>query len=139
MRKEHRRSSMLTERVGTLSKAQLPFILAACKCDQHPAHREVDPTVVEQKAKSFIGDVSVFQTSESSPETYRGCLSVITRAAIAARRRKFLIYFCNKASEMSRVSCPPKSLFPFSRVQVIDIPQLGHKRQWRGGGPTLPR
>jgi hypothetical protein len=49
---------------------------------------------VEQKAKSFIGDVSVFQTSESSPETHRGCLSVITRAAIAAKRRKWLISFC---------------------------------------------
>ncbi|KAJ4368876.1 hypothetical protein N0V83_005958 [Neocucurbitaria cava] len=74
------------EMLNTLSKAQLPFILVACKCDQHPAHREVDPAVVEQKAKSFIGDVNVFQTSESSPETHRGCLSVITRAAIAAKR-----------------------------------------------------
>jgi hypothetical protein len=107
---------MLTEHAGTLSKAQLPFILAACKCDQHPAHREVDPTVVEQKAKSFIGDVSVFQTSESSPETYRGCLSVITRAAIAAKRRKCLVYHCNKAPSMSRLSWLSKPKSPFKNA-----------------------
>ncbi|XP_014559512.1 hypothetical protein COCVIDRAFT_91607 [Bipolaris victoriae FI3] len=74
------------EMLNTFNKVQLPFILVACKCDQHPAHREVDPSVVEHKAKSFIGDVSVFQTSESSPEAHRACLSVITRAAIAAKR-----------------------------------------------------
>lgn len=79
---------VLTMFADTFNKAQLPFILVACKCDQHPAHREVDPSVVEHKAKSFIGDVSVFQTSESSPEAHRACLSVITRAAIAAKRRK---------------------------------------------------
>ncbi|CBX93412.1 hypothetical protein IAQ61_009105 [Plenodomus lingam] len=78
--------SQVPETLNTLSKAHLPFILAACKCDQHPAHREVDPTVVEQKAKSFIGDINVFQTSESSPESHRACFSVITRAAIAAKR-----------------------------------------------------
>lgn len=77
---------MLTERTDILSKAALPFVLVACKCDQHPAHREVDPAVVEQKAKSFLGDVSVFSTSEASPETHRSCLSVIIRAAISAKR-----------------------------------------------------
>lgn len=84
---------MLTMPLDTFHMAQLPFILVACKCDQHPAHGEVDPSVVEQKAKSFIGDVSVFQTSESSPEAHRACLSVITRAAIAAMRRKLTHFF----------------------------------------------
>jgi hypothetical protein len=71
-----------------LSTAQLPFTLLACKCDQHPAHREVDPTVVETKAKSFLGDIRVFQSSQSSPETQRECLTFITRAVVAARRRE---------------------------------------------------
>ncbi|EUC42638.1 hypothetical protein COCMIDRAFT_28767 [Bipolaris oryzae ATCC 44560] len=84
------------EMLNTFNKVQLPFILVACKCDQHPAHREVDPSVVEHKAKSFIGDVSVFQTSESSPEAHRACLSVITRAAIAAKRPP------SQASSMAR-------------------------------------
>ncbi|KAF1852159.1 ras GEF [Cucurbitaria berberidis CBS 394.84] len=84
------------ELLNHLSKAQLPFILVACKCDQHPAHREVDPAVVEQKAKSFIGDVNVFQVSEAAPETHRGCLSVIVRAAIAAKRPQ------SQASSMAR-------------------------------------
>ena len=66
----------------------VPYVLVASKCDQHPAHREVDPAVVEQKAKSFLGDIHTFQTSEASPEVDRGFLSVITRAVIAAKRRE---------------------------------------------------
>ncbi|KAF1832114.1 ras GEF [Decorospora gaudefroyi] len=91
------------EMLNTLSKVQLPFILAACKCDQHPAHREVDPLVVEQKAKSFIGDVSVFQTSESSPETYQTCLSIITRAAIAAKRPRSQASMARRRANSSAV------------------------------------
>ncbi|KAF2866100.1 ras guanine nucleotide exchange factor domain-containing protein [Massariosphaeria phaeospora] len=74
------------EMLNVLSKSNLPFVLVACKCDQHPAHREVDPAVVEQKAKSFLGDVHTFQTSETTPEAHRGCLSIITRAVIASKR-----------------------------------------------------
>ncbi|KAJ4333052.1 hypothetical protein N0V95_009513 [Ascochyta clinopodiicola] len=70
--------------LAMLANAALPFVLAACKCDQHPAHREVDPAVVEQKATSFLGPLSVFSTSESAPDTHRACLSVVIRAAIAA-------------------------------------------------------
>src|SRR5205823_726162 len=106
-----------------------------CKCDQHPAHREVDPAVVEQKAKSFIGDVSVFQTSESSPETHRGCLSVITRAAIAAKRRKSFISFWNKQTLPTRNThtCA-------ASMHLIDPLQLVHKpRPWRGGVPIPPQ
>ena len=74
-----------------LAKSHIPLILVASKCDQHPASREVDPVTVEQKAKSFIGDISVFQASESVPETHRKCVTVITHAAIAATRRKFVL------------------------------------------------
>ncbi|PSN63703.1 ras GEF [Corynespora cassiicola Philippines] len=84
------------EMLSVLSKSSLPFVLAACKCDQHPTHREIDPAVVKQRAKSFLGDVNTFQTSEASPEAYRGCLSVITRAVISSKRPR------SQASSMAR-------------------------------------
>lgn len=74
--------------LGLLSRSGLPFILVGCKCDSHPAHREVDPAVVEKKAKTFLGEVDTFQTSEALPETHRRCLSVITRAVISSKRRE---------------------------------------------------
>lgn len=79
----------LTLVLDVLSKSNLPAILVACKCDQHPAHREVDPAVVEHKAKQFLPDVQAFQTSQSAPDTQKGCLSVITRAVIASKRREY--------------------------------------------------
>ncbi|KNG50267.1 rap guanine nucleotide exchange factor 4 [Stemphylium lycopersici] len=99
----HESLANVPEMLNTFNKAHLPFILVACKCDQHPAHREVDPAVVEQKAKSFIGDVSVFQTSESSPETHRACLSVITRAAIAAKRPRSQASIARRRANSSAV------------------------------------
>ncbi|EAT84804.2 hypothetical protein SNOG_07338 [Parastagonospora nodorum SN15] len=74
------------ELMSILAKAHIPFVLVACKCDQHPAHREVDPSVVEQKAKTFLGDVRVFQSSASSADTQRECLTFVTRTVIAAKR-----------------------------------------------------
>jgi hypothetical protein len=74
--------------IEIMSTTHLPFTLLACKCDQHPAHREVDPSVVEQKAKSFLGEIRVFQSSQALPETQRECVTFIIRAVVAARRRK---------------------------------------------------
>jgi hypothetical protein len=78
-----------TARADVLSIAEVPFVLVACKCDQHPAHREVNLAVVEQKAKKFLGEVRMFQSSASSPDTQRECLTFMTRAVIAAKRRKW--------------------------------------------------
>lgn len=91
------------EMLNVLSKSSLPFVLVACKCDRHPAHREVDPSVVEQKAKSFLGDISTFQTSEEKPETQRGCLSVITRAVIAAKRPRSQASMARRRANSSAV------------------------------------
>ncbi|CAI6339166.1 unnamed protein product [Periconia digitata] len=77
---------LVPEMLHVLSKSGLPFILVAAKCDKHPALREIDPARVEERAKKFPGDVNAFQTSTEQPETQRGCLSVITRAVIAAKR-----------------------------------------------------
>ncbi|KAF2741078.1 ras GEF [Polyplosphaeria fusca] len=82
----HESLAKVPEVLSALSKTSLPFVLVACKCDQHPAHRAVDPAVIEHKAKSFLGDITTFQTSETNTEALRGCLSVITRAVIASKR-----------------------------------------------------
>ncbi|KAF2017060.1 ras GEF [Aaosphaeria arxii CBS 175.79] len=91
------------EMLNTLSKTSLPFVLVACKCDHHPAHREVHPETIEQKAKSFLGDINTFQTSEDKPETQRGCLSVITRAVIAAKRPRSQASMARRRANSSAV------------------------------------
>ncbi|KAF2005293.1 rap guanine nucleotide exchange factor 4 [Amniculicola lignicola CBS 123094] len=67
-------------------KASLPFSLVACKCDNHPAHRAIDIAVIDQKAKALVGEVNHFQTTDSALDAHKGCLSVMTRAVIAAKR-----------------------------------------------------
>lgn len=77
--------ALVPEMLNALSKAPLPFVLVACKCDLYPPDR-VDPAVIEHKAKSFLGEVHAFQTADQAPETQKRCLSVILRSAIAAKR-----------------------------------------------------
>lgn len=122
---------MLTDPTGILNKAQLPMILVACKCDQHPAHRHVDTAVIEQKAKTFIDGLCAFQTSESSPETHRACLSVIARAAIAAKRRKSFISFLNNLILGTR------NIHAYApSMPLIDPPQLVPRpRPWHAAVP----
>lgn len=124
---------MLTKPTGILNKAQLPIVLVACKCDQHPAHRHVDTAVIEQRAKTFIDGLCAFQTSESAPETHRACLSVIARAAIAAKRRKSLISFWNNLTLRTRNihTCAPSMHF-IDPLQPVPKP-----RPWHDGVPIL--
>lgn len=67
-------------------KTALPCVLVGCKCDNHPAHRQVDPAVVEQRAKTLVGDLLAFQSSDGMPESQRICLSVMLRAILASRQ-----------------------------------------------------
>ncbi|KAF2839551.1 ras GEF [Patellaria atrata CBS 101060] len=67
-------------------KASLPSVLVSCKCDNHPALRQVDPNAVERRAKSFLGEVSAIQVSHTAPETHQKCMSMILGAVIAARQ-----------------------------------------------------
>ncbi|KAF2131174.1 ras GEF [Dothidotthia symphoricarpi CBS 119687] len=99
----HESVKKVPEMLYILSKTSLPFILVACKCDQHPAHREVDPAVVGQKATTFLGDVGVFQTSQSALDTYQTCLSAITRAAIAAKRPRSQASMARRRANSSAV------------------------------------
>jgi hypothetical protein len=94
-------------------------VLVAGKCDQHPAHREVDPAVVEQKAKSFLGEVRVFQSSSASAETQRECLTFMTKAVIAAKRRK-LFYLSQPSKRASSHSMRPLGRLSYSYRPCID-------------------
>lgn len=67
-------------------KTALPCVLVGCKCDHHPAHRQVDPAVVEQRAKTLVGELPAFRSSDGSPESQRLCLSVMLRAILASRQ-----------------------------------------------------
>jgi GTPase SAR1 family protein len=99
------------EMLNILAKSGLPFVLAACKCDQHPAHRQVDPQMVEQKAVSFLGHVNAFSTSEGNPDTHRQCLSYIIRAAIAARRPRSKASSRRRATSSAVLSLTQKELW----------------------------
>ncbi|KAL5118206.1 hypothetical protein ACEQ8H_003878 [Pleosporales sp. CAS-2024a] len=101
----------LTRVAGMLSKAHVPFVLVACKCDQHPAHREVDPSVVEQKVNSFLGDVRVFQSSTSSADTQRECLTFVTRAVIAAKRPRSQASMARRRANSSAVRSMHKDMW----------------------------
>lgn len=72
--------------LNVVQKTALPCVLVGCKCDNHPAHRQVDPAVVEQRAKTLVGDLPAFQSSDGSPESQRICLSVMLRAILASRQ-----------------------------------------------------
>ncbi|KAH8717084.1 ras guanine nucleotide exchange factor domain-containing protein [Phaeosphaeriaceae sp. PMI808] len=100
------------EMMNTLSKAHVPFVLVACKCDQHPAHREVDPSVVEQKAKSFLGDVRVFQSSASSSDAQRDCLTYMTRTIIAGKRPRSQASTARRRANSSAVRSIHKDMWP---------------------------
>ncbi|KAL1382025.1 rap guanine nucleotide exchange factor 4 [Phyllosticta capitalensis] len=72
--------------LNVVHKTALPCVLVGCKCDHHPAHRQVDPAVVEQRAKTLVGELPAFRSSDGSPESQRLCLSVMLRAILASRQ-----------------------------------------------------
>ncbi|OCL08956.1 ras GEF, partial [Glonium stellatum] len=72
--------------LNALHKAYLPSILVAWKCDNHPAHRAVDPSRVDHEAKSLYADINTFQTHDSSTDSQKRCLPVILRLVTSARR-----------------------------------------------------
>lgn len=68
-----------------MHKTSVPCVLVSCKCDNHPAYRQVDPTIIEQKARASFGEMPAMQTSEGVPEGYRKCMTALMRAIMAAR------------------------------------------------------
>jgi len=71
--------------IDAMHKTAMPCVLVSCKCDNHPAYRQVDPAVIEQKAKASFGEIDAMQTSEGAPEGYRKCMTALMRAIMAAR------------------------------------------------------
>lgn len=76
----------IPEFLNALHKEAIPYFLVGCKCDHHPATRAVDPGQVEQKVRSFLGDINALQTSGNAPETQQRCLSVTLRAIVKTRQ-----------------------------------------------------
>jgi GTPase SAR1 family protein len=70
---------------GAVYKSSLPFHLVACKCDNHPNLRHIDPSSVGQRAKALIGPVSTFETSETQPGTQKRCLFALLRVIVTNR------------------------------------------------------
>lgn len=122
------------EMLNILAKSGLPFVLAACKCDQHPAHREVDPHMVEQKAVSFLGHVNAFSTSEANPDTHRACLSVIIRAAIAARRPRSKASSRRRANSSAVLSMTQKDLWAKKHERASSEISTQYSRKGSLGG-----
>ncbi|KAI9696898.1 MAG: hypothetical protein M1820_007973 [Bogoriella megaspora] len=69
--------------LNAIHKASLPCVLVSCKCDNHPTDRQVDPNKVEQRAKSFVKDISTVQTARTSSATQKQCMSVILRSILS--------------------------------------------------------
>ena len=57
-------------------------MLISCKCDTPAAKRELDPTVIEQKARRSITGIGTLQTSEASQESHRKAMSMILQQII---------------------------------------------------------
>lgn len=69
-------SRTLTHLLDMLSKASIPTILVACKCDALLASRQLNPSDVENLGESY--GVEAMQTTESgSGESQKSCVAKI--------------------------------------------------------------
>ena len=57
-------------------------MLISCKCDGPPRERQLDPLIIEQKAKQSVSDLATLQTSVTAPETHKRGISMILKAII---------------------------------------------------------
>ena len=67
-----------------ISRAGIPLILIATKCDALFEERQIDPTQIETTAKRSLKNLLTVQTSAGVPETHKRSLSMILRSIIAA-------------------------------------------------------
>lgn len=93
--------------LGGIYKASIPFILVACKCDVPPSRRQVDPMVVDQRAKALIGDITAFQTSYIQPDSQKRCVAVLLRAIVSVRNRMFSFSVAAVAYISNFLTCFP--------------------------------
>ncbi|KAK4985856.1 hypothetical protein LTR66_008054 [Elasticomyces elasticus] len=74
--------ALIPEMLNAISKAALPCVLVSNKCDIDPADRQVNPVLIEEKAKSFVRDLGIMQASEASPESHKKCVSNLLRVIL---------------------------------------------------------
>ncbi|KAF2460503.1 ras guanine nucleotide exchange factor domain-containing protein [Lineolata rhizophorae] len=77
--------TQVPEMLNAMHQAPLPCILVSTKCDNHPAHREVDPSEIERRAKSFIDNVIARQTNEADPDTGKRCIFLLLRNIVSGK------------------------------------------------------
>lgn len=67
---------------AAIRKASIPSLLVSAKCDTPTADRELDPSMVEQKARRSINGVGTLQSSQSSIDEHKKAMSVLLRNII---------------------------------------------------------
>lgn len=75
---------MFTWSSDSLSNAAIPTILVSSKCDNNRKAWQIDQRMIERTC-STIGGIESFQTSSSSPETQKRCVSIVLRKVLSAR------------------------------------------------------
>ncbi|KAF2768205.1 ras GEF [Teratosphaeria nubilosa] len=72
----------MPEVLNAFRKSSLPSILISAKCDTPRSNRELDPTVIERKARGSISGLDTIQLSETGAENHRQALSMILQSIL---------------------------------------------------------
>ena len=76
-----------------LSNSAIPTILISSKCDNNRKAWQIDQRMIERTCSTISG-IELFQTSASSPETHKRCVSIVLRKVLSARHGESLnLYF----------------------------------------------
>jgi len=67
-----------------IDKASVPSLLVSCKCDIDPSERQLDPSRVEQRAKSVRRKINTLQISDTSTSTQVEAVVNMVRAVCSA-------------------------------------------------------
>lgn len=70
------------ETLAAIQRAATPSVLVSCKCDTHPAERQVDPTGIELKARQAVKTLQTLQASVAHPETYKRGLAMLVKSVV---------------------------------------------------------
>lgn len=71
--------------LGALSHDTTAAVLVASNCDHPPRSWQINHKRVEEVCNE-LGGIEAFQTSISSPETHKRCVSIMLRNVMLARR-----------------------------------------------------
>lgn len=96
--------------LDSLSNAAIPTILVSSKCDNNRKAWQIDQRMIERTC-STIGGIESFQTSASSPETHKRCISIVLRKVLSARDGESLfLYYTSKSLHYYFIEIPLKIL-----------------------------